>query len=466
MCEKYFTTKQNRISIVKIFKCTPISVSYHEYEVQDQRQFHICVEKANSLNLVQLRLTSLCDDSWMAISTVDTAAFEKIKTDQALHVTFQEFVDHLINILVSCRKGELSVSLEKCDHSSFRLNIFERRSFRNLTHLSLPVEKAPLETVLYHLSEKNSGLQKQITGLNDQVGALKDELSRREEICVRLQGEVNQFPKKLQEERQKALLETSEEIEDFKKAVQQLQKEKVSEEKRLQEINLKNLEKLEQMKKENFRLNQGISDQSAKIEALTMELAGLRSQNRRLTEENAKLQEAASEVACKGRKQELNAMDLKRQLKDQREKVLSCEKQISDLTAELEAERSLCRTKRNSLQIATEENSKANSIILKLRKKNDSLTEKLCSTKELTAKQERIIEEKSKEIRKFSEILKTMEQKLKDYAENGKEVTTTMENLHDAIDAIEEKYTRKLGDLSHKLLGTKQPNILLQRNRI
>ncbi|XP_059621060.1 spindle assembly abnormal protein 6 homolog [Phlebotomus argentipes] len=470
MSEKYFTTKQNRNNIVKIFKCTPIVVNYHEYETQEQRQFNVCVEKATCVNLLQLRLTSLSDESWMAISTVDSGFFEKIKTDQSLHVTYQEFVDHLINILDSCRKGELCISLEKSDHSSFKLTIFERRSFRNLIHLSLPIDKAPLETVLYHINERNSVLQRQLSGVNDQMSVLKEEISRKDELQRRLQAEVAHVPQKVEEERRKINQEKAAEIEDFKKVIMQLQTEKVCEEKRMQDVNLAHLEKLKQLKSENFHLKQSVTDHSAKADTLTMELSELKVQHRRLAEENAKLHEAANEVTCKSRKQELGVMDLKKQLKDQREKVMCCEKQISELMAELEAEKSLCRTKRNSLQIATEENSKANSIILKLKKKNDTLTEKLIASRETAAKQERMIEEKSREMTKYAEILKSMEVKMKECAENGREITSTMDNLHDAVDAIEEKYTQKLGEISSRLLGTKlpdkRPSVLLQRNRI
>ncbi|XP_055677511.1 spindle assembly abnormal protein 6 homolog [Lutzomyia longipalpis] len=451
MNEKYFTTRQNRNAIVKIFKATPISVNFQEFEVQDQRQFHVCVEKANSLNLVQLRLSSISDDSWMAISTVDCVMFERIKTDQSLHVTYQEFVDHLINILVSCRKGELCISLQKSDNVTFLLNIFERSSFRNLTHLCLPMEKAPLETVLYHMSERAAQLQNNLSGLGSEISALKEEISRKEELCARLQAEVAKFPEKLEEQRKKTLQESCAEIEDFKRVIMQLQKEKVCEEKRMQEINLSNLEKMQHMKAENSRLNQTLSENSSKLESLTAELVNLKAHNRRLVEENTQLHEAANEVTNKTRKQDLNALDLKRQLKDQREKISVYEKQISELTAELEAERSLCRTKRNSLEIATEENSKANSIILKLRKKNDTLTEKLCSARELAGQQERIIEDKRKEIEKFSQIFRNIEAKMQENRENGKDVEKTLADLHDAVDVIEEKYTRKLGELSNRL---------------
>lgn len=41
--------------------------------------------------------------SWIS----DNVTYQEIKTEQALQVDFQGFVDHLITILDSCRKGEL-----------------------------------------------------------------------------------------------------------------------------------------------------------------------------------------------------------------------------------------------------------------------------------------------------------------------------------------------------------------------
>ncbi|GAB0092786.1 Spindle assembly abnormal protein 6 homolog [Sergentomyia squamirostris] len=470
MSEKYFTTRQNRNEIVKIFKCSPISVTYVEFECQEQRQFHVCVEKATSINLIQLRLTNLIDESWMTICTLDTAMFEKIKTDQSLHVTFQEFVDHLTNILTSCKKGELCISLQKKENASCRLNIFERRSFRNLTHLYLAMEKAPLETVLYHLSEKNSTLQQHIGSLTDQVSILKEDFSRKEDLCLRLQAEVAQMPDKIEEQRRKAIQEKLDEIEDFKRAVKQLQLERVCEEKRMQEINMNNLEKLEQIKGENHRLNQSISEHSAKVESLAKDLVNLRMVNRQLTEENSKLQENLEEIHNSHRKHDMNSLDLRKQLKNQREKIVTCEKQISELQAELEAEKNICRTKRTSLQIATDENTKANSIILKLKRKNDSLMEKFLSSRDHAAKQDKIIADKNHEIEKIGQMLKDIEAKMKQCKGNDGEILTNIDNINDAVDAIEEKYTRKLGELTERLFPLnpveKRSNTLQQRNRI
>lgn len=43
----------------------------------------------------------------MICSFLDHVTYQEIKTEQALQVNFQGFIDHLITILDSCRKNEL-----------------------------------------------------------------------------------------------------------------------------------------------------------------------------------------------------------------------------------------------------------------------------------------------------------------------------------------------------------------------
>lgn len=47
------------------------------------------------------------DPTKMFISTIDNYLYDQIKVQQTLHVSFQDFIQHLTKILESCVKNEL-----------------------------------------------------------------------------------------------------------------------------------------------------------------------------------------------------------------------------------------------------------------------------------------------------------------------------------------------------------------------
>lgn len=108
----------------------------------------------------------------MYISTVDSNSFQELKQDQSLHVSFSGFVENLIHLLKECHAGNLELNLQepqkdKCASSSvmnncgdgYQLQFVERRSFKNLVHLSLPTRKAPVNVVLFYMNNILEAIQ-------------------------------------------------------------------------------------------------------------------------------------------------------------------------------------------------------------------------------------------------------------------------------------------------------------------
>lgn len=109
----------------------------------------------------------------MYITTVDTTSFQALKQDQSLHVTFGGFIENLIKILQDCQAGKLEINLvqaqgrtasvgELVDTSGggeFQLQFYEKRTFKNLIHLCLPMRMAPLNVVLFYMNSILDGLQ-------------------------------------------------------------------------------------------------------------------------------------------------------------------------------------------------------------------------------------------------------------------------------------------------------------------
>ena len=60
----------------------------------------------------QIRINDNNDQTKIFLCTIDNYLYERIKLEQSLHVTFPGFIDHLVKIFESCRKGELYVKIE------------------------------------------------------------------------------------------------------------------------------------------------------------------------------------------------------------------------------------------------------------------------------------------------------------------------------------------------------------------
>lgn len=79
-------------------------VSISSFNLNKQRASNSFI---NSWKFQQIRLTEVIDHTDMLLCTIDNEVFERIKVEQAINVSFNGFVDHLVKILDGCKKDEL-----------------------------------------------------------------------------------------------------------------------------------------------------------------------------------------------------------------------------------------------------------------------------------------------------------------------------------------------------------------------
>ena len=110
----------------------------------------------------------------------------------------------------------------------------------------------------------------------------------------------------------------------------------------------------------------------------------------------------------------------------------------SELEAELEAEKNICHIKRNALQIATEEISKANSIIKKQSLEVAQLNKKVDWRTEVALQQEKTVTEL--EIDNLA--LKTRINEMSKTVGKNENIFEELERLRQTSDHLEEKYSK------------------------
>ena len=80
------------------------------------------------------------------------------------------------------------------------LQFYEKRSFRNLIHLSLPIQDPPVRIILYYINETLGTLQQQCHVYNGQANKLQKEMEYKDQQIHDLNLELNNMSSKLAEQ--------------------------------------------------------------------------------------------------------------------------------------------------------------------------------------------------------------------------------------------------------------------------
>lgn len=320
------------------------------------------------------------------------------------------------------------------------LQFYEKRPFRNLIHLYLPVSEAPLETVLQHLSQSMNKLQEQHAYQANQLEAQRSELSLKEESNKGLRDEIKRLKCALAEQENMIFARNMDEVKNLQHSLKNLNELKDNDERQLKGIIFGLQEKVDRLTQDNNQLSEKLTAADKRSESYHSECTRQKQQVGALHEQVNRLQAESEAQKTRDRKQELNLLDLKRQLKDTRDKVNALEKQRSDLIAELEAEKIVCQTKRKALQIATEEITKANDIIVKQSKDVAQLRRKGEERAAVALRQEEIIQATEKELQKLRKDHEMAKKEEQVHLQTANQLTGHIAEMKEFSDKMEAQY--------------------------
>lgn len=146
----------------------------------------------------------MTDQTRMLVSTIDTQLFEQIKCEQSLNVTFEGFVEHFTKILDACKRSELHLRLAHGTNASIQttqqLQFYEKRSFRNLVHLCVPIEEPPVQFVLYYINMALGTVQHQANMTGQHVLKLQKDIEYRDTQISDLRNEMQVLNGKINEQ--------------------------------------------------------------------------------------------------------------------------------------------------------------------------------------------------------------------------------------------------------------------------
>ncbi|KAJ6637980.1 putative prefoldin subunit 5 [Pseudolycoriella hygida] len=421
-----------RKAIGTIYPTNIFSINTDHFGIKSRKMYNVTVDRILSRHLLQIRISDPNDQTKITICTIDMPLFEHLKMEQSLHVSFDEFVTHLSKILDACKKEELNLAISR-DHSQHVLQFYEERSLRNLVFLYLPVQDAPQSVIMFHINQSIEKLQQQNESLLEQVERLENTIHHREQQIVKMEAAAvkqDEVVKKLQDELHQVIESKDAVIAKLNSAIQTLQANN------------------EYIKLENVQLTDDLKRETDKNKSLNEEVYNLKDvikdMKKSLHEQHEKLQN--NDIAAKNndRKHEHMLNDARKRNQSLEDKIQYMEKQINELTVELEAEKKNRLTKQNALQLTTEEISRANSIIAIQVKELSQLKRKVEMRTDIALQQE-------KTVKMLEQENETLRKKL-----NGafatSDVSKRLEELRIGTEELEEKYSKKIAELNNRLV--------------
>ncbi|XP_061396377.1 spindle assembly abnormal protein 6 homolog [Musca vetustissima] len=422
-----------------------------------KRLCFVYAEKIDFKELIQLRLTEKCDQRKMYISTVDSNSFQELKQDQSLHVSFSGFVENLIYLLKECHAGKLELNLiepqkDKRTTTSainsfsenmdgYQLQFIERRSFKNLVHLSLPTRRAPLNVVLFYMNNTLEALQKKVSLQEKGNQQLQNEICTRNQKIETLDTECKNLRENLIEAVRTANQKHADEIQQLqdKIAICTEQRQQDCEKSRSTISSLQKQIDIIVMEKQSI-LNERMQE-GKRNEILNDELVELKAKLTKLKESNEKLQQEISTSKNSERKREMHLQDYRKEISELKDVIKRHEKNKSELVAEIEAEKKISQTKRQALEIATEEISKANQIILKQSQELNKLKKAISWRTEVALQQEHSIAAKNTKIKQQEDQIAFLKQTVEALRV---EIPKELESMRKYATALDAKYSERM----------------------
>uniref|UniRef100_W8C7W8 Spindle assembly abnormal protein 6 n=1 Tax=Ceratitis capitata TaxID=7213 RepID=W8C7W8_CERCA len=422
----------------------------------------VCAEKITFKGLLQLRLTEKNDHRRMYITTIDGGSFNELKQDQSLHVTFAGFIENLSRMLQDCRALKLELALVQKQFNSadeaveYQLQFVEMRSFKNLIHLCLPSRIAPLNVVLFYMSSRFDAIQKRNLAQENQIQTLQQELDMHLRTIDQLNTENGKLRDNLVDNSRNLNQRHAEELKHLQDNLRKANEQKHIENERSQNtITALQLQIDRLIADKNSLQNEKTKDQK-RMEMLNEELSGAKSHSTTLKEQIERLHAEISSMKNTERKKEMHLVDARNHISELQEKLKKYDKAKADILAELEAEKKISQTKRKALEMAAEEISKANEIILKQTQELIKLKKTINWRTEVALQQEKAIEDKDKLLQLREKELTQSRQTIETLRE---EIPQQLDAMRKFANTLEQKYSEQINALKERLNYSGKENI-------
>ncbi|XP_055322549.1 spindle assembly abnormal protein 6 homolog [Sitodiplosis mosellana] len=465
---RFFIDPKMKASKYLVYKCDSLPIEMvlatDKMNANSYEDYNFCIEKHKTMNLIQIRLSSVRDNTAVFICTIDNSKFEHFKVEQSLYVTFEAFVNHITEMVEKCRQKQMNMLLtmvnngfEPNKQQKYRLQFYEKGTLKNLEHISLPIESAPYEVILFHINQTCAYSQEENRILMQKNNNLQLELAQKDEQIGLLNGVINGQKHNWIEQERVLKERCKEQLTRLEIEIKELNDGKNYQSQEFEKQISAFKARVESLMKENYTLTEQLQNeqkQSAKLrndgkKALN-QIANLNQQLEQMNGERMNQQNTVQ-------KNDKAVADLRKQINDLEQKMMIYKKQKQELLAELEAERNICQIKKDGLKMATEDICNANSIIRKQAAEIDILRKKVELRTEVALKQEQLLRDANKGKENMGNVIGKIDEALKKNTELSKDTENRIQAIRDKTNLIESKYRDRIDDLYDKLCTVSQP---------
>lgn len=462
----FFLDPNNKLQKSTIYSAEQLNIESDTGCGVKHQTFSVVIDKHNLQNLIQIRLSNVYDKTSMFVCSIDDVRFENFKIEQSLHVSFDGFVKHLIQILESCRKARLNVSFCMQQSKTGQLQFYEKGTFKNLVHINLPIEPAPVEVILFALTQSFASLEEGKQQVVQKCNTLELELMQRTNRIEKLDETIKRLKHELNEQETVSMNKAKQQIHQLEQEFKHINDSKDFQKQELEKQIAVFRTRVDTLVQENYTLNEQIKKETSLTTKLRNENQKLKENLTGAKEEVESLKNGQMGHRISAQKHDHILNELRKQVHTLEDKVNVYEKQKSEILAELDASKNLVQIKRNALKLSSEDICNANSIIRKQATEIAALNEKIAWRTEVALKQEKVIRERGKENEKAKELLEFVGGAIQNNVEQSEEINNKLENLKFKADSIERKYKNRLSDVLSEITHLDGSRECIPKNRL
>lgn len=307
---------------------------------------------------------------------------------------------------------------------------------------------ARTQEILFHINQALEFVQSQLLNSRAQGERQSLELATKDEVVQQMKDEIRNLNQKLYEQENLIFNRNTEEVNRLQQTIKHMQDSKDTNEKKMK-LEIRTLQdKIDSLTREVNTGNDKLVQETKRREHLQEEINRLNSYISQIKDSNQKLQNDMDQCKSKEQRMEHKIAELQKLYNESQESLRQHQKHVQELSAEVEAERNIAQTKRNALQMATEEISSANRIIIKQTKEIEKLKNKIDVRTEVALHQEKVMQQKEKENQDLQHILIKLKEEFDETRINRRDFIDTIDNLHDSVAVVDAKYQKRKSNSS------------------
>lgn len=339
-------------------------------------------------NVLEIKLRDANEYSFNYTARIDWNTFEKIKIEQSLEITYEEFKQQVIELLKQTLAKEMLLKLE-ADEDYCKIIFYEKSRIKSLIFLMIDLELTNQKEIIDEMAVNLMQMKEANKTLSNQLMKSKNEIAEKDITLCNM--------RKVNFDLEKQFCQNIQQVEhSFVRSISLVEK-KLSD--KLQKINLRHLKLL-------CDLERIKSDNKLKGEAstrLVQSLQNLRVENDKHYQTIRNLQMEVDNLSMLRTKSEKNCCDLRQTITRKEQEINELQKELSEIRKDIKEAAVIIAQKTKTHDELAKDLVQANTMIVNFNNHMEVLSEEVEKLKGVLGVKEKNLAEKEQEIKRVSD---------------------------------------------------------------